>query len=86
MLGCPFDLHLEERRRLPVVKLRGEVKRGRAGPCVENAVVRRHGDAWVGTSREKQRGALAVVSKGGAHEGGHISSLWKIGSGEGMRE
>ena len=72
-VGCFLPLQQGDGRLVAVFLC--EVKRGRAGARVENAVVRRHDDAWVGTGREKQCDALAVVPEGGAHEGGHISTL-----------
>ena len=66
----------EERSRRPVVLLGGEVQRGRAGTrIIKLAIVCGHGDAWVGAGCEKQRDALAVIFKGGAHERGRVSGL-----------
>ena len=73
--GVQRILQCEERSRRPVVLLGGEVQRGRAGTRIKYAVVSGHGDTWVGAGREKQRDALAMISKGGTHERGRVSGL-----------
>ena len=70
------ELQCEERSRRPVVLLGGELQRGRAGTrIIKLAIVCGHGDACVGAGREKQRDALAMISKGGTHERGRVSGL-----------